>query len=900
MLQTFFWPKTNRWLIFRKKVKLAPASRDDFSCRVAKPWGTRLSLQKKQPKAAGRRWQVTVNRVLKRVVAIVMSAAPPGASRVFIAHHNAQTARQACRELSDAGYHTEWASTGQATLAALGKTAADLLLLDPQITGPSSLEIIRHFKNKSTQPKIYLLVTLENQPLSEEGLQGLEAGADGLLAGPLMGSGFLIQVQTFDHLQQQQQHWKNLATASELQKQALARQLEAEQLSVGHLQAAQQQSELSLQQARSGEFHARALARMLEGLLDAIPDIIGVLDKERRVVRYNAAGYEFLGITPEEARGRYCYELIGRTKPCALCATQESLVTRNPAKLEKYVPEMDRWFDVRSYPILDERGEILYVIEHLRDITAQKKAEQALQESEERLRLALASAEEGFYDLNIVTGEAVVSPEYGRMLGYEPEEFQESNAAWRERLHPEDREHVYETYLDYIAGRHPDYCVEFRQRTKSGEWKWIKSVGKIVAFDAEGRPLRMIGTHTDITSQRQAEAEREKLRAQLTQAQKLESIGRLAGGVAHDFNNMLQAIIGNVAMALEDLPPDSPARESLREVETAAQRSAELTRQLLAFARKQTIDPVILNLNSIVEGMLKMLRRLIGEQIELHWKPGGELWQVCMDPSQVDQILANLCINARDAIDGHGTITIETANITLDTTYASTHVEVVPGDYVMLAVTDNGKGMSAEVKEHLFEPFFTTKEPGKGTGLGLATVFGIVKQNRGLINVYSEPSQGATFKVYIPRARQNSASATSPATRTIRKGTETILLVEDEAQVLQLAGRILSQNGYTVLAAHSPDEACQMAAEHNGPIHLLITDVIMPSMNGRELFKKLAMSRPELLCLYMSGYTANVIAHHGILDPGVHFIEKPFTVQSLLGKVGQVLDGPDKENTTNS
>ena len=821
-----------------------------------------------------------------------MNAAASAPSRVFVAHHNAQTAKQACEELSAAGYLAAWATTGHATMNALHASPPDLLLLDPGLTSPPCLEVLHQFKTQATHPHGFLLLTLEGDTLNAAELEGIQAGADGFLNGPLSGTSFLAQVHAYDQVHRRASDWKNVAASTELQKQVLARQLADAQATLNDLQAAHHQAEISLHQAQSAEAQARQLARLLEGLLDGIPDIIGVLDAQRRVVRYNNAGYQFFGLTPAQAKGRYCYELIGRRHPCALCASAESLATRRPARVEKYVPEVNRWFDVRAYPLLNDQGNVLYLIEHLRDITESKNTEQALQESEERLRLALASSNQGLYDLNVVTGEAIVSPEYARMLGYEPEEFHETNAAWRERLHPDDRDLVYGVYLDYITGRRPDYRVEFRQRTKTGEWKWILSVGKIVQYDETGRPLRMIGTHTDITAQRQAESDREKLRSQLIQSQKMESIGRLAGGVAHDFNNMLQTILGNATMALEDLSEDSPGRESLREIETAAQRSAELVRQLLAFARKQTIAPQILDLNETVQSMLKMLRRLIGEHIVLDWKPGANLWPVYMDRTQLDQILANLCVNARDAIANHGQIIVETAKVTLDATYAATHADVVPGDYVMLAVTDNGPGMDAYTKEHLFEPFFTTKELGKGTGLGLATVFGIVKQNHGLINVYSEPGQGATFKIYLPRAAGNSVQEASTPSPALRRGNETILLVEDEAQVLLLAQRILAPYGYTVLAAHNPEEALQLAAQHQGTIHVLITDVIMPGMNGRELHTRLAQTRPALRCLYMSGYTANVIAHQGILEPGMHFLEKPFTIQSLLGKLGAVLAAP--------
>ena len=398
------------------------------------------------------------------------------------------------------------------------------------------------------------------------------------------------------------------------------------------------------------------------------------------------------------------------------------------------------------------------------------------------------------------------------------------------------------------------------------------------------------GVSIDITELKRAEDEKEKLQVQLAQAQKMESVGRLAGGVAHDFNNMLQAILGNVALALENLPPGSALRENLEEIHKSAQRSAELTRQLLAFARKQTIQPKVIDLNDTIAGMLKMLRRLIGEAIHLAWMPGADLWPVKVDPSQVDQILANLCVNARDAIAGVGKVTIETSNVKLDATYAQSHLGCVPGDYVLMAVSDNGQGMDAATRAHLFEPFFTTKEIGKGTGLGLATVFGAVIQNQGLINVDSVPGQGTTFKIYLPRAKADAVAAAQESVRRSQRGTETVLLVEDEEQVLNLSRQILEQYGYTVLALPTPKAALDLAARHAGPLHLLITDVVMPEMNGKELRDRLRTSHPDLKCLFMSGYTADVIAGSGVLDDGVHFIQKPFTIETLVDTVRSVCE----------
>ncbi len=360
--------------------------------------------------------------------------------------------------------------------------------------------------------------------------------------------------------------------------------------------------------------------------------------------------------------------------------------------------------------------------------------------------------------------------------------------------------------------------------------------------------------------------------------------------MAHDFNNMLGIILGYTELALLEASPGTRLHNSLHEIRKAAGRSADLTRQLLAFARKQTIDPKVLDLNATVEGMLKMLPRLIGEDIDLAWLPGPALWPVKMDPAQVDQVLANLCVNARDAIAGVGKVTIETGNVRLDEAYCAGHAGFVPGDYVLLAVSDNGCGMDEETQRRLFEPFFTTKELGKGTGLGLATVYGIVKQNNGFINVYSEPGQGTTFKIYLPRHGDGvvEAEAARSADFPLGRG-ETVLIVEDEPAMLAMGKAMLEKLGYTVLGAATPGQALRLVHEHTGDIHLLMTDVVMPQMNGRDLAERLVPGKPGMKCLFMSGYTANVIAHHGVLNEGVHFIQKPFTMKDLGAKVREAL-----------
>ncbi|MCA9430104.1 MAG: PAS domain S-box protein [Candidatus Omnitrophica bacterium] len=391
---------------------------------------------------------------------------------------------------------------------------------------------------------------------------------------------------------------------------------------------------------------------------------------------------------------------------------------------------------------------------------------------------------------------------------------------------------------------------------------------------------------------RKIEEEKENLQGQLLQAQKLEAVGRLAGGVAHDFNNMLQAILGYTDLALEGIDPDSPYKKDFMEIHQAAQRSANLTRQLLAFARKQAISPVVLDLNDKISDLLKMLRRLIGEDINLAWMPGASLWRIKVDPTQVDQILANLVVNSRDAIAGVGKVTIETGNKTFDEEYCHDHTGASPGEFVRISVSDDGCGMDKETLEHVFEPFFSTKPIGEGTGLGLATVYGIVKQNEGFINVYSEPGHGTTFAIYLPRCEvpmEDRSSDSSP--EPLSGGNETILIVEDEEAVLQLGTRILEGLGYRVLKARGPREALQLANENHSAIQLLITDVVMPEMNGRDLSQKLRDLMPDdLKVLFMSGYTADLIANRGVLEDGVKFIQKPFSMRELATIVRQTLD----------
>jgi PAS domain S-box-containing protein len=500
------------------------------------------------------------------------------------------------------------------------------------------------------------------------------------------------------------------------------------------------------------------------------------------------------------------------------------------------------------------------------------ESRRALGASEQRFRQIAESVGDLIWEVDTAGLYTYASPAVERILGYTAEELI-------------GREHFYDLSTPGETG-----SVKNAVAHKDGHVVVVET-NAVPVVDQKGTILGYRGVDRDITERKHAEEEKAGLESQLQQAQKMELVGRLAGGVAHDFNNMLGVILGHAEVALGRVGTDQPLHGHLAEIRKAAERSAALTRQLLAFARKQTIAPKVLDLNEAIAGILKMIERLVGEDVSLSWQPSAELWPVRVDPSQIDQILANLCVNARDAIADVGKVTIETGNGTFDADYCALHAGFVPGEYVRLAVSDDGCGMDKETLAHVFEPFFTTKPVGAGTGLGLATVYGIVKQNNGFINVYSEPGHGTTFSIYLPRQAGKAEQARGEdAGEPLVRGHETILLVEDEPAILEMTTEMLERQGYTVLAAATPGAAIRLAEAYPGGIHLVITDVVMPEMNGRDLARNVLSLYPHLKRLFMSGYTANVIAHRGVLDDGVHFLQKPFSMKDLTASVREALE----------
>ena len=537
--------------------------------------------------------------------------------------------------------------------------------------------------------------------------------------------------------------------------------------------------------------------------------------------------------------------------------------------------------------IPDEQGKPMHLLSQYHDITWRKNTEEQLRESEQKFRDMTNLLPQIVYEIDTEGNLTYINKQAFDSFGYSQEEY-EKGINVMQTLIPSDRNRAKENIEKVLYGKdvgNPEYTV----LRKDGSTFPILIYSSAILKD--NIPVGLRGIIVDITERKQAEEERAQMEDQFRHAQKMESVGRLAGGVAHDFNNMLGVILGYTEMSLDKLDPSQPFYTALQEIRKAADRSADLTRQLLAFARRQTISPRVLDLNETVEGMLKMLCRLIGEDINLSWQPFADLLRIKVDPTQFDQILVNLCANGSDAISGVGKMTIETGKAAFDEDYCREHPGFVPGEYVLLAVSDDGCGMDKEIQDNIFEPFFTTKEVGQGTGLGLATVYGIVKQNDGFINIYSEPGKGTTFNIYLPRYAGKTVQIQDECPEEpISQGHETILLAEDEPAILEMATKMLKRQGYTVLDADTPGVALRLAREYNSEIHLLMTDVIMPEMNGRDLANKLASICPDIKCLFMSGYTANVIAHRRVLDDGVNFIQKPFSIQDLASKVREVLD----------
>ncbi len=615
---------------------------------------------------------------------------------------------------------------------------------------------------------------------------------------------------------------------------------------------------------------------------------VWMLDTEQRVTFANDRIAAFLGYDdPAQIVGRHIDEFLdveGRAAAAVRHARRRAGVGEQVEACLRGRDGSPVWLLVDSTPVFDDEGRYEGVLAMGMDISERRRGEEALRESEARFRQLAESVREVFWMTDVAKGEMVyVSPAYESIWGRSRAGLFASPSDWSDALHPEDRERVVEAAMTQQATG--TYDEEYRVVRPDGTVRWIHDKAFPVR-DEGGRVVRIAGVAEDVTTRRELEA-------QLRQSQKMEAVGRLAGGVAHDFNNMLSVVLGYADLALGDLRPGEPLRDDLMEIKKAGQRAAALTQQLLAFSRQQVLAPRVLDLAEVVAGTERMLQRLVGEDVELTLLAAPGACRCKVDPGQVEQVVMNLVVNARDAMLQGGKLTIETCAVEFDEEYAREHLDVAPGSYVMLSVSDNGCGMDAATRSRIFEPFFTTKEKGKGTGLGLSTVFGIVKQSGGHVWVYSEPGVGTTFKVYFPRVdAAPDAASQRPAQAEIRGGSETILLVEDEEQVRAFALSVLRRAGYRVLDAANGGEGLLIGEQDASRIDLLLTDVVLPRMSGRQLAERLCPARPEMRVIYMSGYTEDAVIQHGVLHSGVAFLQKPLTPHALLRKVREVLDAP--------
>jgi PAS domain S-box-containing protein len=624
-----------------------------------------------------------------------------------------------------------------------------------------------------------------------------------------------------------------------------------------------------------------------QALIEASSDVVKLSGADGVITYISPSVLTVLGYRPDELVGRTMSELVHPDHLEMYQADQRARLERPGMRTAirfraRHRNGEWRWLGARTTNLLEDPA-VRAVLSNLRDITHENKAREA--------QAYLASIVE-YSDQAIVghdmkglvtswnrAAEKLFGYKADEILGKQvsllmPPELRDEGTAFVERA----REGTVIDQLDTLRRRKDGALVEVR-------------VTLSPLRDAAGEVVGVVGMASDLRERKRAEDAVTRLREQLQHAQRVEAIGRLAGGIAHDFNNALSVVLTYATLVLQGLPEGEPARADILEIQRAGQRAARLTQQLLAFSRQQVLQPKVLDLNETLSGMRDMLQRLLGEDIELSLLAATGLGRVNVDPGQVEQIIMNLAVNARDAMPRGGKLTIETSNVELDAEYAAAHLGATPGRYVMLAVCDTGSGMDADTRSRIFEPFFTTKELGKGTGLGLSTVLGIVQQSGGSISVYSEVGVGTTFKVYLPRTDRDVDVTPSQLPPTADGGGgETILLVEDEQQVREVASLILRRGGYKVLLAENGEQGLAVAEEHGKGIDLLITDVVMPRMNGRQLVERLKPRWPDLKVLFMSGYTDDAIVHHGVLEEGVDFLQKPITPDALLKRVHEVLD----------
>lgn len=790
--------------------------------------------------------------------------------KILIAEDDVNSRIYLERALLSQGYIVESAVNGVVALEKASQSQPDLIISDIMMPEMDGFELCRRVKTNRklrTIPIVFYTATYIEEK-------------DEKLAMTLGASRFLIKPMELDDLFNavksviDEYQIKTLEVPVEpliamkeidrMQLEVLARKLDKK--------VRQLEQEREVSRKRENKYR-KLLESMMDGFVYVNMDgmILESNDTYKKMLGYNDEELKYLGyadITPEKWHDIEKKIIKGQVLTRGFSDIYEKEYRRKNGSIFPV--------ELHTFLIKNKQGKNDGMWTIVRDITNRKQAEQKLKKAAEKWQTTFNSTSDQFLVIN--------------------KDYQITNAnlaASRFLNLPMEKivgHHCYEVM--HGTDCPPPECplIKLQQSLKHEEAEINLAPHNILVqetvdpvFDGNGELQGIVHIIRDVT-------ERKKLEAQLHQAQKMELIGRLAGGVAHDYNNMLSVIIGYVELALEKAAPGSALHDDLQEILSAAKRTTSITRQLLTFARKQTIMPQVLDLNETISGMTRMLQRLIGENIDLAWLPAPNIWPVKIDPSQIDQLLANLCINARDAITGVGKVYIETGTAVIDSKYSISQANLLPGDYVLLLVSDNGCGMEREVLDNIFEPFFTTKEPGKGTGLGLSTVYGIVQQHNGFINVYSEPGKGTTFRIYLPRHIGETADSENQNNEKIWPGRgETILVAEDDEPILRMIGKILENLGYTVLTANSPADAVKIARGRTERIDLLLSDIIMPGMNGRDLAERIVAVHPQIKCLFMSGYAANIIESQGGLQDGIRLIQKPFSVRRLAAEVRNTL-----------
>jgi len=826
--------------------------------------------------------------------------------------------------LEKSGFSVVAAANAQDGLAAVKAGAVDLVISDIVMPGMDGFALSKALRaDEASEHLPVILLTALDDP--RDVIHGLEAGANNFLCKPYDPPALVARVRNLLANQELRKTTPSemgvsvffggqrfLITADRLQildlllstyenavnrNTALTRVRDELRILNEQLDArvAERTSALAAEIAERESANRRMQESkdLVDSIVENVPLMIFLKEaQDLRFVLFNKAGEELVGHDRKELLGKNDLGLFPPEQAAFFMAKDREVLAGGrlvdiPEEPILTAKKGTRTLHTRKVCIKGADGATRYLLGISEDITERKQAAQTLRDSEERFRLLFEQAADSILVLDILPdGVPVIRDANGAaltLLGYEREELTGQPLTLIEPTHD---------ILKLADARRQGIrsgtrtVFEASHRCKDGTMREFECSAAEIHIGSE---TLAISVERDITERKRAEAERESLGTQLRQAQKMEAVGQLAGGVAHDFNNALTVILGFAELSLRQLSPFDPLRHSMDQIVSAVDKSAALTRQLLTFARRQIVTPQVLDLNVAIASLAKMLPRLIGEDIELRIVPSEGLWNVNIDPSQVDQILINLVTNARDAIANTGTIAVETANVVLGEEQCRLHAGVAPGDYLLLTVSDTGVGMDKATMEQIFDPFFTTKAEGKGTGLGLATVYGIAKQSGGFVGVYSEPGHGTTFKVYLPRFVGAAVQPEPKKGPTTLRGTETVLLVEDEPALLEIVRESLREFGYEVLAANSPGEAILLCETHTKEIHVLLTDVVMPTMNGRDLQQRLERIRPGLRTIFMSGYTADVVAHRGIVEARVPFIQKPFTIAALAGKIRETL-----------